>query len=149
MNNGLTLLSAAIGLVVLTVAIHAVGLDLLLRAIVRSRALAASGIGRIGGAVIALACWLVLIHAAEIAIWAAFYAWQGWTHDAESALYLSGNAYSGGGDGSALPRPWRLLVPLEALIGSLMFGLSTGLFFAVVFRWISNWMRRQPAPEET
>jgi len=148
MNSGLAVLVAATGLVVLTVVIHAVGFDLLLRAMVRSRALTTSGMGRIGGAVIALACWLVLIHAAEIASWAAFYVWQGWMHDAESALYLSGNAYSGGGDGGALPRPWRLLVPLEALVGSLMFGLSTGLFFAVVFRWISNWIRRQPAPEE-
>ena len=145
MNSGLSVLSAAAGLAVLTVTIHAIGFDLLLRAMLRSNTLAASGIRRVGGSVIALACWLVVIHVAEIAVWAAFYAWQGWQPDAESALYLSGSAYSGGGDGSGLPRPGRLLIPLEALIGSLMFGLSTGLFFAIVYRWSSNWVQRRAA----
>jgi len=147
MNSGPSVLSAAAGLAVLTVTIHAIGFDLLLRAMARSRTLAASGIRRVGGSLIVLTCWLVMIHAAEIAAWATFFLWQGWVPDAESALYLSGSAYSGGGDGSGLPRPGRLLVPLEALIGSLMFGLSTGLFFAVVYRWISNWMQRRAAPE--
>ncbi|HUN69384.1 MAG TPA: hypothetical protein VMU46_11330 [Burkholderiales bacterium] len=148
MNDGLTVLAAAIGLVVLTVAIHAAGFDLLLRAMMRADTLTASGIRRVGRSLIVLACWLVLIHVAEIAVWALFYLWQGGLPDAESALYLSGSAYSGGGDGTALPKPGRLLVPLEALIGSLMFGLSTGLFFAVVYRWIVNWMQKQSAAEE-
>jgi len=46
-----------------------------------------------------------------------------------------------------LPKPWRIIASLEALTGILMCGLSTGLFFAVVSRWISNWMRRQTALE--
>jgi hypothetical protein len=40
-----------------------------------------------------------------------------------------------------------MLAPLEALTGILMFGLSTGLFFALVSRWISNWMHGQAASE--
>jgi len=31
-----------------------------------------------------------------------------------------------------LPKPWRLLAPLEGLVGILMCGLSAGLFFATV-----------------
>jgi hypothetical protein len=146
--GGVAVLAAAIGLVVLTVTIHAIGFDALLRAIIRSHTLAASGLQRVTGSVIVLACWLILIHAAEIAVWALFYLWQDCLPDAESALYFSGGTYVGGGDGTlALPRPWRMLAPLEALTGTLMFGLSTGLFFAVVYRWISNWIRRQPASE--
>jgi len=149
MNSGLTVLFAAIFLAVLTVAIHAAGFDLLLRAMLRSNALTASGIRRVGGSLIALACWLVLIHVAEIGVWALFYAWQCGLPDAESALYFSASAYSGGGDGSlTLAKPWRLLAPFEALVGTLMFGLSTGLFFTVVYRWISIWMGKQTASEE-
>jgi hypothetical protein len=48
-----------------------------------------------------------------------------------------------------LPKPWRMLAPLEALTGTLMFGLSTGLFFAIVQRWISNWMQRGPRQNVT
>jgi len=46
-----------------------------------------------------------------------------------------------------LTKPWRMLAPLEAMTGILMCGLSTGLFFALVSRWITNWMRRQTASE--
>ena len=149
MNSGLTVLPAAAGLVVLTVTIHAIGFDLLLRAMARSHTLAASGIRRVGGSLIVLTCWLVIIHAAEIAAWAMFYWWQDCVPDAESAVYFSGVTYTTVGYGDlVLVRPWRLLAPLEAMTGTLMFGLSTGLFFAVIYRWISNWMRRQPASEE-
>ena len=68
--------------------------------------------------------------------------------DAESAFYFSGVTYTTIGYGEVvLPKPWRMLAPLEALTAVLMFGLSTVLFFTVVRRWISNWMRRQTALE--
>jgi hypothetical protein len=38
-----------------------------------------------------------------------------------------------------------MLAPLQALTGLLMHGLSTGLFFAFVSRWIGNWMQRKTA----
>ena len=98
--------------------------------------------------VIGLACWLILIHLAEISVWGLFYFWRGCLPDAESAFYFSAVTYTTVGYGDlVLPRPWRTLAPLEALAGILMCGLSTGLFFAVVSRWISNWMQRKTAPE--
>jgi hypothetical protein len=39
------------------------------------------------------------------------------------------------------------LAPLETLTGILMCGVSTGLFFALVSRWITNWVQRKTAPE--
>ena len=138
----------AIGLVVVTVAIHAVGFSALLRAMIRSHALDQSGFRPVTGIVIGLTCWLILIHLAEIAVWALFYLWQGCLPAAESAFYFSGVTYTTVGYGElVLPKPWRMLAPLEALTGILMCGLSTGLFFAVVSRWISNWMQRRTALE--
>jgi len=138
----------AVLLVVATVAMHAVGLDLLLRALIRSRALDRSGFRPVVGLVIGLTCWLILVHLAEIAVWGLFYLWQGCLPDAESALYFSGVTYTTVGYGDlVLTKPWRMLAPLEALTGILMCGLSTGLFFALVSRWLSNWMQWKTAIE--
>jgi len=130
------------GLVVLTVAMHALGFDALLRAIVRLRAMEMSGFGRVTRLVIGLTCWLILIHVLEISVWGLFYFWRGCLTDPESALYFSGATYTTAGYGDlVLPRSCRMLAPLEALTGILMCGLSAGLFFALVHRWISNWVR--------
>jgi hypothetical protein len=138
----------AVGLVVITVFIHAVGFDVLLRAMVRSDALAKSGFRPVTRWVIGLTCWLTLIHLAEISVWGLFYFWQDCLPDAESAFYFSGVTYTSLGYGDLmLPKSWRMLAPLETLTGILMCGLSTGFFFAVVSRWISNWMQRKTAPE--
>jgi hypothetical protein len=138
----------AAGLVVVTVFIHAVGFDVLLRAMVRSDALAKSGFRHVIRFVIGLTCWLILIHLVEIFVWGLFYSWQGCFPDAESAFYFSGVTYTSLGYGDLmLPKPWRILAPVETLTGILMCGLSTGLFFAVAMRWISNWMRRKTESE--
>jgi hypothetical protein len=136
------------GLVVSTVAMHAVGFSALLRVMMRSHALDRSGFVPVVGMVIGLTCWLMLIHLAEIAVWGLFYLWHGCLPDAESAFYFSGVTYTTVGYGDlVLPRPWRMLAPVEALTGILMYGLSTGLFFAVVSRWIGNWMKKRTGLE--
>jgi ion channel len=135
-------------LVVVTVIIHAVGFSALLRAIMWSRALDKSGFRPVTRLVIGLTCWLILIHLVEISVWGLFYFWQGCMPDAGSAFYFSGVTYTSLGYGDQLlPKAWRMLAPLETLTGILMCGLSTGLFFAVVSRWISNFMQRKTALE--
>ena len=146
--GGLLKLLFAVVLVVLTVVIHALGFDALLRAIMWSHALDKSGFRRVTRWVIGLTCWLMLIHLLEISVWGLFYFWQGCVPDAESAFYFSGVTYTTVGYGDlVLPKPWRLLAPLEAMTGILMCGLSTGLFFALVSRWHNNWMQRRTALE--
>jgi len=128
-------------LVVVTVDIHAVGFDLLLRSIIR-RALATSGFLPITRMVVGLTVSLILIHLAEIAVWGLFYLWQGCLPDAESAFYFSGVTYTTIGYGDlVLPKAWRMFAPIEAMTAILMCGLSTGLFFALVSRWISQWIK--------
>jgi hypothetical protein len=147
-SGGLVVFIAAIGLVVVTVTIHAVGFDVLLRAMIRWNALTTSGIRRVIRWVIGMTCWLILVHLAEISVWGLFYVWQGCLPDAESSLYFSGITYTTLGYGDyLLPKPWRMLAPIEALTGILMCGLTTGLFFAIVSRWISSWMKGKTASE--
>ena len=136
------------GLVVVTVLVHATGFSALLRTMMRVRALDRSGFGSAYLMLVALTCWLLLIHLTEIFVWGLFYFWQGCLPNAESALYFSAVTYTTVGYGDlVLPERWRMFGPLEALTGTLMFGLSTGLFFAIVLRWISSWMRRRTASE--
>jgi hypothetical protein len=146
--GGLAVATAAIGLVMATVAIHAIGFHALVQTILRSHTLDRSGFRRITGSVVGMTCWLILIHLIEMAVWGLFYFWQGCLPDAESAFYFSAVTYTSVGYGDlVLPKPWRMLAPIETLTGVLMCGLSTGLFFALVSRWISNWMRSQTASE--
>jgi len=143
-SGGVRLTLLAGGLVLVTVIMHAVGFSLLLRALVRTNALSRSGIRPLALILTGLTSWLMMIHAAEVSVWGVFYLWQGCLPDAESAFYFSGITYTTVGYGDlVLPTQWRMFGPIEAMAGTLMSGLSTGLFFAVVSRWIGNWVQVQ------
>jgi hypothetical protein len=78
---------------------------------------------------------LIVLHMLEILLWAVFFIAIGCMGDMESAMYFSGTTYATVGYGDlVLPRQWRLLGPVEGLTGILMCGLSTGFFFAMVWR---------------
>ena len=140
----ITLIAA--GLVGITVTIHAVGLAALLRAMMRLHARQVRDFWSVTLVVISLTCYLVLIHLLEIFVWGLFYYWQDCLPDVESALYFSGVTYTTVGYGDlVLPQAWRMFGPLEAMTGTLMFGLSTGVFFAIVHRWIVGWIQRETA----
>jgi hypothetical protein len=131
-------------LLALTVTIHAAGLVAVLGYVLRQPAAPRIQFWPMTRTVIRVAGWLILLHLAEIAVWALFYWWQGCLPDAESSFYFSGVTYTTVGYGDlVLPTEWRLLGPVEALTGILMCGLSTGLFLAVV----SNLFRPRPALE--
>jgi len=138
----------AVTLIGLTVTVHASGISLLLRAMFRLRALAKTGFRPVTRLVICMTCWLILVHLVEISLWGFFYYWQGCLSDLESAFYFSGVTYTTVGYGDiVLPSTWRIFSMLEALTGILMCGLSTGLFFAIVSKWIGNWIERRNALE--
>ncbi len=78
---------------------------------------------------------LLILHLAEMAIWAAAFTLAGVFGDFETAMYYSLKSYTTVGYGDVLPSPsWRLLGPIEAAVGVLMLGISTSIIFAVVQR---------------
>ena len=120
-------------LLALTVTIHAAGLSAILS--LAWSALPNRRFWPMTGRLVRIAWYLVLLHLAEIMVWALFYWWQKCLPDAETSFYFSGVTYTTLGYGDVvLPIEWRLLAPVEGLTGILMSGLSTGLFFAVVSR---------------
>jgi hypothetical protein len=122
-------------LVAMTVAIHAAGLAVVLSRLVKSHARPPTRAWPITLLLVRLAWVLILIHAAEISVWALFYRWERCLPDFESAFYFSGATYTTIGYGDVvLSKPWRMLGPVQGVTGILMSGLSAGLFFATVSR---------------
>jgi hypothetical protein len=79
------------------------------------------------------------MHLIEIALWAGVYLLCGEMTSFETAFYFSAETYTALGYGDiVLSRQWRLLGPLEAINGLLLFGLSTAAMFAVLNRLITN-----------
>ena len=83
-------------------------------------------------------------HLIQIALWALVYLLCGEMAIFETAFYFSAQNYTALGYGDVvLSQRWRLLGPLEAINGLLLFGLSTAVMFAVLSRLISNRLRYQ------
>jgi len=122
-------------LIALTVAIHAVGTLAFLRMLVRYRPVWE----RHAGVLINMLTlsWvvttLVVLHTAEIAAWAAYYHLRDLFPDFETSLYYSLCSYTTVGFGDVvLPKAWRLLGTIEALVGILMTSWSVALLVGVV-----------------
>ena len=76
-------------------------------------------------------------HLIEMALWAVLFVICGEFKDFASAYYHSAVNYSTLGYGDVImSRSWKLLGPLEAADGALMFGVSTAMIFAVIQRLI-------------
>ena len=131
----LSIFFSACVLVAITLAIHTSGIAVLVWAWGKLHPVPPTTIVRVIRSLIHIVWWLILLHLTEIAIWGAFYRWRGCFPDAATAFYFSGVTYTTVGYGDVvLAKPWRLLAPMEALLGILMGGLSTGYFFVVVNR---------------
>jgi hypothetical protein len=76
-------------------------------------------------------------HLAEIGLWAVLFVLCNEFHELGTAFYHSAVNYTTLGYGDLLLSPaWRLLGPLEATNGALMFGVSAAMVFAVVQRLV-------------
>ena len=84
-------------------------------------------------AIVALVILLALVaHLIEIAFWAVLFVICGEFHDFGTAYYHSAVNYTTLGYGDVIMSPaWRLLGPLEAANGILMFGVSTEMIFTL------------------
>jgi hypothetical protein len=122
-------------LMALCVAIHAMGLIGIFRWTQAGLAQCTRGFWASTWRLIRVASWTVLLHLAQILVWAAIYTMLGAMKDFTTAAYFSAVTYTTTGYGDiVLPQEWRLVGGVEALTGILMCGLSTGMFFAVFSR---------------
>ena len=85
-------------------------------------------------AIVAQAMFFALVaHLAEVALWAVLFVICGEFSEFGTAYYHSAVNYTTLGYGDLIMSPtWRLLGPLEAADGCLMFGVSTAIVFAIV-----------------
>jgi voltage-gated potassium channel len=82
---------------------------------------------------------LLVLHLLEMAIWAVTFRAVGVLPDFESSLYYSLESYTTVGFGDlVVEASWRLVGPIEAAVGILMFGWSTGFIVAALQRIYSS-----------
>ena len=76
---------------------------------------------------------LFITHVVEAATWGLFLWRKGLTPTFTDGLYFSATSITALGYGDVvLPPPWRILGPLVAISGALMFGCSTAFLFLVM-----------------
>ncbi|MBV8828587.1 MAG: hypothetical protein JO108_05110 [Acidobacteriaceae bacterium] len=85
--------------------------------------------------VVSVIAFAFLAHLIEIALWAELFLICGEFQQFGIAFYHSAVNYTTLGYGDIIMTPsWKLLGPLEAADGALMFGVSTAMIFAVIVR---------------
>src|SRR6516164_3234374 len=120
-----------------TIGVHAVALGATLQFIRREYQFRRAGAGFwTDVAIVAAVTLLALIaHMVEIAIWAVPFVACGEFTGLAPAFYHSAVNYTSLGYGDVLmSASWKLLGPLEAADGLLMFGVTTAMIFAVIQR---------------
>ena len=87
--------------------------------------------------VVLVISYALMAHLVEIALWAVLFVVCGEFSAFGAAFYHSAVNFTTLGYGDVVMTPsWRLLGPLEAANGVLMFGVSTAMVFAVIQRLI-------------
>jgi hypothetical protein len=130
-------LVVGVGAVACTIFVHALALAATVNFFRHERRLGRAGAGAlIDLAIVALAISFAFVaHLIGIALWAVLLVICGEFQEFGNAFYHSAVNYTTLGYGDLLLTPsWRLLGPMEAANGALMFGVSTAMIFAVIQR---------------
>jgi voltage-gated potassium channel len=131
---------AATILAALTLAIECAGMSVLIRWVRAdfARGIKTQSLWHTALLMIRFTSMMILLHLLQILLWAAFYRVRclpTW----ESCFYFSAASYSTVGYGDIVLSPvWRLLGPVEAIMGVLMCGMSVSALFAIAARLIGN-----------
>ena len=129
-----------LSLIVLTIAIHVMGVVLIALAGMKVRArLAARSLGLwhaipiVVGVIGVVGLLLATLHGLEAAIWAVAYLWLGALDTPlEAMLFSVDSMATRGASGLVLHQHWQMMGALEAVDGMLLFGISTAYIFAVM-----------------
>lgn len=131
----------ALGLTCVTVILHAIGSVWIVMPATGmwKRVATATATNRPVWALARLIGLLLILHLVEMTVWGAGYAMGGVLPDFETSLYFSMTSYTTLGYGDVLlPAAWRLLGPMEAIVGVLMLGWSTSIIVAAVHRMYND-----------
>jgi len=143
-------LALAFGLIGVSVALHGLGTLLVmvrLTSVLHRRKNGRAGLAS-GVLTVRVVSSLLLLHFVEASAWATLYWAARALPDAETAFYFSLTSYTTAGYGDVVLTPdWRLLGPIEAATGILMFGWSTGVMVAAITRIHGDLYRRFAEPE--
>jgi hypothetical protein len=123
-------------LIILTVVVHVLGLGFIYQKAVRMvkrRIDRDHPMALMAAIVSSVTLFATGLHAAEAAVWAACYQFLGNRPDFKSAmLYSLGAMTTYGHGGVFLEERWQLLGAIEALNGSLLFGLTTAFLIGTI-----------------
>ncbi len=131
----LTPVIIGIGATTCTIGVHSIAVGSTVRLVQRERHL-----GRMGSGfwidftiIVAVILFALSAHLIEIALWAVVFLLCGQFSHLGAAFYHSAVNYTILGYTDVVMSPaWRMLGPLEAADGMLMFGVSTAMVFAVL-----------------
>jgi len=91
------------------------------------------------GVMVATVLMLMLAHTIEIVVWSLCYALVGAAPESSELFYFAFVNYTTLGYGDVTPvREWRLVGPMAAMNGILMFGWSTAVLFEVLLKTIEH-----------
>jgi hypothetical protein len=143
-------LLAGAGVLVLSLLCFAVATAFLVQFVARLIRSGYEGLAFCKNVVVMMVVTLIMaaMHLIQIGLWAVLLQMCGEVSSFDKACYASGQNYTALGYGDViLSERWRLLGPLEAINGLLLFGLSIAMLFAVMSRLIANRLRREIAEQ--
>ena len=134
-------LAAGAGATLCTIFIHALALGATVNFFRRERRLGLAGMRYLIDLtiVVLVMSFAFVAHLIEIGVWAWLFMICGEFQEFGAAYYHSAVNYTTLGYGDVImSASWKLLGPLEAADGSLMFGVSTAMIFAVILRLLET-----------
>lgn len=132
-------LIVAVAVTLATIVIHALAFIVTIHYVLRKQKLGQAARRFLRDvAIVAVATFIMLAaHLVEIAVWALVFVALGEFPALASGFYHSAVNYTSLGLDNVFMSPaWRMLSPLEAADGMLMFGVSTAMLFAIAQRLV-------------
>lgn len=117
------------------IAVHAVATTILIASLRRIESIIVMSRPRLDLTLIMIlaVALLMLAHCAEVGVWAISYSMLGVISSGGQSLYFAFVNYTTLGYGDIVPvERWRLIGPLTAMNGVLLFGWSTAIIYAVL-----------------
>lgn len=132
-----------IALIAITMTIHAVGMLLTQGAgdLMQKRRLANKGFFANTHVLVVTSWLIVVVHLAEVAVWAGFFVWRDAMPTMSAAYYYSLLQYTTLGSELTLPVHWRLLGGMIGIAGLLTFAWSTTVLLTIAQRYQDKELR--------